>query len=189
MKMNKVKIIVTFALLALAGSVNAQNQQTATASAHAWIVCPISLAKVSDIYWGKLVSSPNGSATINAATNGETYGNGADPGNTLHGFQTRAEFKVTGQGGETYNISHTNFPTIVSDGAGNTMTVAMDAVATAVTGTLGTIQGANNGNCNQTQNYRYGGTVTENGVGNSPGVYTNTNVGGSGVWTETVTYN
>jgi len=190
---NIIKSVVGMAILAIAGTSFAQATATdATGTASADVICAINIAKVANIYWGKIVSSPNGSATITpngTSAGAEAYANSSDPGNSQHGNQTLAAFKVTGQSGATYAITHSNFPTLVADASGDVMTVAMtgptDIGGTALIAKLPSEVAG----CNATQTYYYGGTVTESGTGSPAGNYNNTNAGGSGVWSETVTYN
>jgi len=180
---NSIKSLVVMAIIAIAGTTFAQstgNSASATGTANATIVCPISLT-AGTITFGTFVS-PAAATTVSLDNAGvATYGAGTNPG-SQGGAHSASTWNVTGQGGWTYNLTDDATRAFtISDGAGHTMTGNANAPSGSNPRTL-----AGDG-CNGTGSFTQGGTVNV-GAGQVSGTYSTGNSGGSG-WSETVTYN
>jgi len=105
---NSLKTLVVLAILAVAGLANAQNSASATATANATVVCPISISDKTNLEFGTITNSATGGTLVVDAANGTTYTNiaattGAHAGATPHA----ACFTVGGEGTFTYSIAPT----------------------------------------------------------------------------------
>lgn len=101
-------MLVVMAILAIAGLANAQNSASATATANATVVCPISIVDVSNLEFGTITNSASGGTLAVAPDNTVVYTNvaattGAHAGATPHA----AKFTVGGEGGFGYSIACT----------------------------------------------------------------------------------
>jgi hypothetical protein len=175
---NSIIALVVMAVLAIAGSSFAQgNTASATGTANATIICPITLT-AGTISFGNLVG---GTGLVSMDNTGAiTYGGNTSPG-TQGGSHSAATWTVGGQGGWLYNVTDDGTRAYtLSDGAGHTITGNANAPSGSNARTL-----AGEG-CSGTGSFTQGGTA--NLTGQPAGVYSTTLTGGSG-WSETVTYN
>jgi hypothetical protein len=128
--------LLCLATLVLAGWTTAAHaQESATATATATIVTPISITKNTDMNFGNVaVQSTNGGtvvmtpASVRSATGGVTLP-------TTAGTVTAASFTVNGTAGYTYTITLPSSPLTITN-AGNTMTVTNFTSSPSGTGTL-----------------------------------------------------
>jgi len=129
---NITKIIaLAFVVVGFSNAVNAQS--TASASASATIVTPISITKTVDLDFGNVAASGvAGTVVITPAGTRSTTGGVSLP--VTPGTVTAASFNVAGQGNYTYAITLPASVTI-SSGANN-MTVNAFSSNPATTGTL-----------------------------------------------------
>ncbi|MCW3121550.1 MAG: hypothetical protein JWQ38_1042, partial [Flavipsychrobacter sp.] len=137
---------------------------TATASATATIITPISISKTVDMNFGNIAVSASTSGTVVLAT-GSTRTTGGSGGVTLPsttGTVTAAEFAVAGQASYTYAITLPSTATL-TDGSSHTMTVGSFVSSPATTGTLSSL-GA--------QTLKLGATLSVSAA-QAAGVYTN----------------
>jgi len=105
---NSLKALVVVAILAIAGMANAQNSASATATANATVVCPISIADVTNLEFGTITNSATGGTLVVAPDNSTTYTNvaattGSHAGATPHA----AHFTTGGEGQFTYSVTPT----------------------------------------------------------------------------------
>jgi hypothetical protein len=103
---NSLKALVVVAILAIAGMANAQNSASATATANATIVCPISIVNTSNLEFGTITNSATGGTVVVDAHNNVNYTNvaattGAHAGATPHA----ANFNIGGQGQFFYSVT------------------------------------------------------------------------------------
>jgi len=103
---NSLKALVVVALLAIAGMANAQNSASATATANATIVCPVSITNNSNLEFGTITNSATGGSVVVPTVGSATYNTvvattGAHAGPTPHS----ADFTVKGQGAFAYNVA------------------------------------------------------------------------------------
>lgn len=165
MKKMKKLLILTVVLVAFTFSTFAQNSATATATAV--IVTPISIVRVADMSFGNIIADADGGTVLLVPAGTRTLTGLSSP--SVPGTIAAASFTVTGLSGVTYSItlpaSH-----IISSG-GNNMTV--DTFTNNATGTL----------TGGTETFGVGATLHV-GSAQPAGTYTN----GSG-FTVTVNYN
>lgn len=162
------KKILTFSIVMLAFTAGAF-AQSATATATAVIVSPISIAQTANMSFGNIIADADGGTVVVVPAGTRTLTGLTSP--SIAGTVTAASFTVTGFAGATYAItlpaSHT-----ISSGANN-MTV--NAFTSNPSGT-GTLTGG-------TETLNVGATL--NVTGNQPaGTYTNATG-----FTVTVNYN
>lgn len=167
--MKKVTIILTgVILMALnAINVNAQNPtQTASASAFANIVTPISIIKVDgkDLQFGNIIADADG-GSVTIGTD-DSYNYDGVLASSVTGTRQAAEFLVQGFAAAAYGIE-TNVVSNLQDSNGNTM-VLSDLTTAATSGTIGTLDGVS-----ASQNIKVGGTITL-GINQPAGQYTGT---------------
>jgi Domain of unknown function (DUF4402) len=119
MKANRL-ILILSVIIGYSAGLSAQ-QATATASASATIVTPISISKVQDLNFGKLaVVSGQGTIVLSPATNNRKSTGGVE---LMEGSSVSfATFNVSGGIGATFSISLPNEPVVISNGS-NLMTV------------------------------------------------------------------
>ena len=168
----KIAAIALFAVVC--GINNASAQSSATASASATIVTPISITKNVDMDFGNaavqtatggtVVLDPAGSRT---ATSGVTLP-------AVTGTVTAADFTVNGQGNYTYAITLPTTLTISDAGNAHNMTVNTFTSTPAATGTLSS---------GGSQTLTVGATLNV-GAGQASGTYTS-----ASPFTVTVNYN
>ena len=149
----------------------AQQTSSATATASATIITPISISKTADMNFGNIAVSASTGGTVILAPAGTrtTTGSVSLPATT--GTVTAAAFTVTGQGSYTYAITLPTTATL-TDGTHN-MTVSSFTSTPSSTGTLSA----------GTQNLTVGGTLTVSAA-QAVNVYTT-----SSPFTVTVAYN
>src|SRR6202012_558778 len=131
-----VKFFATAAII-IAGTNASFAQASATASASANIITPISIVKTVDMNFGNVAVSATTAGTVVLATTGTRTTGGAG-GVTLpatHGTVTAASFTVSGLASYTYAIT---LPTsaIITDGSTHQMTVNTFTSNPSSTGTL-----------------------------------------------------
>ena len=137
------------AAVALVMGSSAMAATSATGTASATIVTPISISKTTDLSFGKI--SPSGSlGTVVIANNGtrsRTGGTVLVTGGTV----SQAVFSISGESGLTYDVT---LPTSVTldDGASNTMTVDNFTTNIATDGTEAVGSGATTMNVGATLN-------------------------------------
>lgn len=139
MKM-KTRISKLFALSVVMFAFTASmfGQASATATAAATIVTPISIAKTVDMNFGNVAVSATTGGTVVLAPAGTRTTGGAG-GVTLPataGTVAAASFTVTGAGSYTYAITLPAGSTTIDDNATHTMTVDTWTSTPATTGTL-----------------------------------------------------
>ena len=134
MQTSSIKVIVTVILIVCSGSVLAQT--TATASANASIVAPITMSKTVDMNFGNAAVSVStgGSVTLAPTSARTTTGGGVTlPAST--GTVSAAIFTVSGAPGYTYTITLPASAVINGPGTA-TMTVNSFTSIPSSTGTL-----------------------------------------------------
>jgi hypothetical protein len=168
------KLIALFAGLFLMSiavqNVNAQNPtQSATASASAYIIVPISIDKTTDMNFGNIVApTANGTVILDYANN-VTSGNVNFP--SIVGTRSSARFDVEGEANMTFAIDYP--ASIVLNNGSNNMTLNIDSQA----GIASTLDGSG------IKEIVFGGEL-EVSAGQAQGLYTNTTG-----FTVTVSYN
>jgi len=119
------------AAVAFTGAANAQSA-SATFSANARIVTPISIAKTADMNFGDVVPSGSAGTVVLTTAGSRSTTGGVNLGN---GFGvTQATFTVSGQGSSTYAITLPGSANITS--GANTMSVGTFTSNPLGTGTL-----------------------------------------------------
>jgi hypothetical protein len=131
--MKQIAKFLTLAILMVAFSVSTFAQVTASATATATIVTPITINKTVDMNFGNLYSAAAGTVILDPA-GVRTIGGGVTlaPGGTV----TAASFTVGGTPGVTYSITLPAGATTITSGA-NTMTVNTWTSSPTPTGTIG----------------------------------------------------
>lgn len=134
MKRKNKFLLTTFMLAGIASSVHAQ--ETASATATATIVTPISITKDVDMNFGNVaVQSTTGGTVILSPAGGRTKTGGVTLPTTT-GTVSAASFTVAGTGNYTYVITLPSTAHTITSGA-NTMTVtAFTSTPTAAAGQL-----------------------------------------------------
>ncbi len=107
------------AIVMIAFSASAFGQNTATASASARIIAPISITKVTDLHFGTIIAGV-GAVTVTPAGGRSATGPVLS---TLAPVHSAASFTVSGESGLTYSIGLSAGPITITDGT-NTMNVA-----------------------------------------------------------------
>ena len=160
---NITKVFVA-ATLALGFSNSSFAQSTATASASATIITPISITKTIDLNFGNIaVSATTGGTVILDATGSRTTGGGGGvtlPATT--GTVAAASFDVAGAASFTYAITLPSSVVTITSGS-NSMDVTSFTSIPSATGTLST---------GGTQTLTVGATLAV-AAGQAPGSYTN----------------
>ena len=152
----------------------AQASATQSTTGTTTIIRPITLAKTSDIAFGRIVRPGSTTSTISIdATTGARSSTGGDAV-LLSSSPTRAAYTVGGEGGQAFSISvPTSFNMTRS---GGTETIAVPLAGTAASGTLdGSLGGSG------TASFGVGGSF-EVGTSTATGSY-------SGTFSVTVSYN
>ena len=160
---NIAKVIATVAIAVL-GSTNSFAQASATASASATIITPISIAKTVDMNFGNIAVSASTSGTVVLATSGSrtTAGAGGVTLPSTTGTVAAAEFTVSGEASYTYAITLPANATL-TDGGSHTMAVSSFTSNPSSTGTLSS---------GGSQTLTVGATLTVS-AGQAAGSYTN----------------
>jgi len=131
------RVLFTASVILTALSFSSFGQQTssATASASATVITPISISKTVDMNFGNLASgTSSGTVVLTAAGSRSSTGGVTLPATT--GSPTAASFTVTGQGSYTYSITLPASATTISDASSHTMTVDTWSSTPTTTGTL-----------------------------------------------------
>lgn len=115
------KIVAASAVLVIAAT-TAQGQVTASATASATIVTPISISKTVDMNFGNVAVSPVNAGTVVLAPAGTRTLTGGVTLPVVAGTVTAATFKVDGQGNYTYAITLPSTDLTITSGS-NTMIV------------------------------------------------------------------
>lgn len=143
----------------LGAATTAQGQVTASATASATIVTPISIAKTVDMNFGNVAVSPTNAGTVVLAPAGTRTLTGGVTLPVVPGTVTAATFKVDGQGNYTYAITLPSSALTITSGS-NTMTVTTFTSNPSGTGALSA----------GTQNVNVGATLNV-GAGQAAGTY------------------
>jgi hypothetical protein len=165
-------LLTTVVLVAISAISYGQQTASATASASATIITPISISKTVDLNFGNVaVGGTSGTVAITAAGVRSATGGVTLPATA--GSPAAASFTVTGQGSYTYAITLPSTATTIDDGLSHTMTVGTFVSNPGTTGTLSS----------GTQTLTVGATLNV-GANQTPGVYTSATP-----FTVTVQYN
>lgn len=137
-----------------------------TASATGTVIAPIAIATGTNLNFGKFARGAGGSITV--STSGAPTSTGIVRSTTV--TPTAARFDVTGDASATYSITYTGTSATLSDGATNTMAMAIFSDLTAGGATSGS---AATGTLSGTgaQSIYVGGTLTV-GATQAAGNYT-----------------
>lgn len=134
MKQKNKFLLTTFMLAGIATCVHAQESATATATAT--IVTPISITKTVDMNFGNVaVRSSAGGTVVLSPAGVRTATGGVTLPTTAPGTVAAASFTVAGTGTYTYAITLPSTATTITSGA-NTMTVNTFTSTPSGTGTL-----------------------------------------------------
>jgi len=118
---NSLKALVVVAILAIAGMANAQNSASATATANATIVCPISIVNTTNLEFGTITNSATGGSVVVDAYDNVTYNTVAATTGTHAGATPHAaNFNIGGQGQFTYTVT----PSITNNFGGTGATLS-----------------------------------------------------------------
>jgi hypothetical protein len=114
--------IVTLGFTATSFAQTSYNPRvSATATATATIITPISIEKKVDLNFGNVVANSTGGTVTIATDNTPTYNKVAAP--SIPGTRSAASFEVKGFAGVTYSIELPKTITLTKDGGKETMTV------------------------------------------------------------------
>ena len=129
--------VLAIASILIAGSTASFAKATATASASATIITPITISKTVDMNFGNVAVSATiaGTAVLAPAGTRTTGGAGGVTLPATNGTVAAASFTVSGQANYTYAITLPSTCTI-SDGASHNMTVNAFTSSPYATGTL-----------------------------------------------------
>lgn len=155
----------------LAFSISTFAQASATASASAFIVTPISIANTVDMDFGNVAVASTG-GTVVLATDGTRTSTGGVTLPVIAGTVTAATFTVTGNPAYTYGITLPSADVTISNGTEN---MIVNTFTSDPSGT-GTLTGG-------TETLRVGATLNVN-ANQDPGAYTTATE-----FTVTVNYN
>ncbi len=133
MKRTRLLFVASFALACWATTARAQ--ETASATATATIVTPISITKDVDMNFGNVAVQSTTGGTVVLAPAGTRTATGGVTLPTTAGTVTAASFTVNGTSGYTYAITLPTTALTITSGA-NTMTVTNFTSDPAGTGTL-----------------------------------------------------
>ena len=135
--MKKIFSTIATAVIALSFSNNSFAQATATASASADIITPITIVKTVDMNFGNVAVSAtiSGTAILAPAGTRTTGGSGGVTLPATNGTVSAASFTVSGQPSYTYAITLPSSTTI-TDGSSHNMTVNSFTSSPSSTGTL-----------------------------------------------------
>ena len=155
--------VLAIASILIAGSTASFAQATATASASATIITPITIVKNVDMNFGNVAVSATiaGTAILAPAGTRTTGGAGGVTLPATTGTVAAASFTVSGQANYTYAITLPSTTNITS--GGNTMVVNAFTSSPATTGTLSSLG---------SQTLNVGATLNVNAA-QAPGTYTN----------------
>lgn len=136
--MKKFTTIAAIAAIMIA-SVTVSNAQTdvksATATATATIITPITITKVNDLNFGNIVSTSTGGTVVLSAAGARTESGVQLP--TATGTITAASFTITGESGYAYGLTlPTEDYTLTTGAAGATQTMTLNAFTSDKTATI-----------------------------------------------------
>lgn len=169
--MKTISKLITGTIALLGFTTGSFAQVSATATATATIVAPITIVKTVDMNFGNVAASTVAGTVILAPAGTRTFTGGVRLP-VVPGTVTAASFDVTGEGANTYAITLPSSAISLADASSHTMSVDVFTSTPSTTGTL--TSGA--------QTITVGGTLHV-GATQAPGVYT------SGNFTVTVNYN
>lgn len=134
MKRTKITALITLAFVAV--GVRAVAQETASATATATIVTPISITKTVDMNFGNVaVQSTTGGTVVLTPAGVRSATGGVTLPTTATGTVTAASFTVNGTGNYTYAITLPSSALTITSGS-NTMTVSTFTSTPSGVGTL-----------------------------------------------------
>ncbi|NLR80213.1 DUF4402 domain-containing protein [Chitinophaga eiseniae] len=134
--MKRTKITALITLVFLAVGAHAVAQETASATATATIVTPISITKTVDMNFGNVaVQSTTGGTVVLTPAGVRSSTAGVTLPSTATGTVTAASFTVNGTGNYTYAITLPSSALTITSGS-NTMTVTNFTSTPSGTGTL-----------------------------------------------------
>jgi hypothetical protein len=120
--MKNLNKLFALAILVLAFNTSVFAQVTATATASATIITPISIVKTADLVFGNVaINSSLGTVVINPAGSRSATGGVTLPATA--GTVSAASFTVSGEAGYTFSITLPSGATSIDDDASHTMTV------------------------------------------------------------------
>lgn len=133
MRSKLVTLVAVTASLAFASVASAQTSDSATATATASIVAPISIARVTNLNFGSLVTDTAATTATVAANAAGTYSGSA----TQLGSTTSASFTVTGHTGATFSVvTAPNTVSLVGPAGSTAMSAVLDRGCASGTCTL-----------------------------------------------------
>jgi hypothetical protein len=140
---------------AIASPALAQSSASQSTTASVKIVQPISLAKNANLAFGTVVKPSSGSNTVTISNASDTPAltGGGDASLASASTTSRAAYTVTGEGGQTFNISVPASVTMTRSGGSETLSVTL--TPSAASGTLSGAFGAAG-----TQTFTVGGAFT-----------------------------
>ncbi|MFA5820281.1 MAG: DUF4402 domain-containing protein [Bacteroidales bacterium] len=151
------------AVVILGFSANSFAQVSATATASATIIAPISISKTVDINFGNIAVGTTGGTVVLLPAGTRSATGGVSLPSAIPGTVTAATFTVTGEGANTYSITLPSTYTITKTGGSATMIVNTFTSNPPSSGTL----------TSGSQTLKVGATLTVN-ASQVGGVYTNT---------------
>lgn len=173
---------ITAVILGFSATSFGQNSDNVTATAQGTIITPISITKNADMQFGTLVAAA-GTVVLNPGA-APTYNGVAAYTTTDKVDPSTARFTVNGDYSNTYAISISDLPTVVTH-TDNSTTMALSAWTSTndiITFTIPTGSGTNALNGTGTDSFEIGATLTV-AANQTAGVYT------SSAFTVTVDYN
>ncbi len=158
------------ALIAVLASGPALAANNATASATAVVLVPISVAKTTDLSFGRLVAG-NGTVTLDTSGARTKTGTAALP---TGASSTAALFTVTGDTTNTFSISYTGSSTVLTNGTpADDMAVSFVSEAVGTAAPTGVTSGqASTGTLVSGNAYIYVGATLVVGASQNAGTYT-----------------
>tara|TARA_B110001454_G_scaffold138436_1_gene128640 strand:- start:3067 stop:3555 length:489 start_codon:yes stop_codon:yes gene_type:complete len=124
---HKTKILALAAAVSLFGVQSAAHAATASASAAANILSPITVTKTSDLDFGKIVAGASASTVTLTSAGALTCGSGL----TCSGTHNAAAFNVAGSTGEIVTVASDASVTLIS--GANSMTASLAPSAASLT--------------------------------------------------------
>ncbi len=165
---NSIKLLAAISILGFAGTAMAQNTNTATGTANANIITPISVnTDNATLNFGNIVSPQVAGDVVRPGDGTETYSAGEDPGANNYGTRGDATFVVNGDGSSQFGVTMGSV-TYVTGVWGSSTFTPQD-----ISGTYNLVSG--------TKSLISGGTMHV-AAGQTPGSY-------SATWTITAAYN
>jgi hypothetical protein len=162
--MKNMKKLLIAASIVLGFTASSFAQVTATATASANIITPITIEKTTDMDFGNVAVSPVTAGTVQMSTSSVRTAGGGVTLPAVSGTVAAAQFTVQGLAGSTYSISLPNSSVSLSDGATHTMIVDNFITLPTPTGVL---------NASGSQVISVGGTLNVDAA-QAAGLYSNT---------------